>query len=255
MIPKVIYYVWVGGSEKPEIFHKCLESWKTHLPNYDIVEINESNFDMNYHLLNNKFFRTCYDRKMWAFVSDYMRVVHLFENGGIYLDTDMEILKDFSILINSEIEFLAGFEDEYMVSAGIIGAAKGSETLKQVIDFYNNDIWNSELFTIPQILTFVLSRQLNLKDKLKYSFISDSLKLFPSKYFYPYHFTEKYSNECITENTYGIHWWGHSWDKRDDYVFLKTKHMSPRKMKVAGFLYKSKYNINVVRKIIRNKFL
>lgn len=250
MIPNNIYYVWVGGNDKPAIFYTCFESWKKNLPNYNIIEINESNFDLDYHLEHNQFFKTCYERKMWAYVSDYMRTVYLFENGGIYLDTDMEILKDFSALIDSEVEFFAGLEDDSIVSAGIIGSSKGSETLKQVINFYDNEIWDSELFTIPQILTFVLNNQLNLKNNIKYSFIGNSLKLFPSNYFYPYHYTETYSNECITENTYGIHWWGHSWNKKDDYIFLRTKHIHGWQKKSTAFILSSKYRLIS----FRNKF-
>lgn len=226
MIPKVLYYVWVGGNEKPDIFYQCLETWKKHLPDYDIVEINESNFNLKYHLENNSFFKVCYDRKMWAFVSDYMRVVHLYENGGIYLDTDMEIIKDFSKIINKGTEFFAGFEDNNNINAAIFGACKHSQVLKNVLKFYENDIWNSSLYTIPSIFTHILNDYLPINQKLCDSYYSQEIRLFPSYYFYPYHYTAKFSKECLTSNTYGIHWWSHSWNKVDDYIFLNTKHLS-----------------------------
>lgn len=253
MIPKNIYYVWVGGNEKPEVFNKCLKSWQENLPDYNIIEINESNFDLQYHLDNNKFFKKCYERKMWAFVSDYMRVIHLYENGGIYLDIDMQIIKNFSTLIDKEVKFFAGFEDENIVNAAIVGAIKGSEILKSVIDFYNNEIWISPFFTIPHILTSILNSHINTKGKLKHSYISDSIKLFPAIYFYPYHYNESYNDECITKNTYGIHWWGHSWNKEDDYIFLRTKHMNGWKKKSVAFIIKGKYRLLNLKNLLHNK--
>ena len=69
MIEKKIYYVWIGNAKKPDIFYKCLESWKKNLPDFEIIEINEKNFDMEKHLAKNKFFRECYERRLWAYVS------------------------------------------------------------------------------------------------------------------------------------------------------------------------------------------
>lgn len=253
MIPKVIYYVWVGGAKKPEVFYKCLKSWKQYLPNYNIIEINESNFDLDYHLANNKFFKICYDRKMWAFVSDYMRVVHLYENGGIYLDTDMEIVQDFSKLITDETEFFAGFEDDYMINGAILGSSKGSSILKNIIDFYDSEIWNSPLFTIPSIITHILNNYLPINHKLKYFYFDKNTSIYPSHYFYPYHYSQRFTNDCITTDTYGIHWWGHSWNKDDDYLFLRTKHLSGISKLNLSFLVRLKRQINRVKSVIIHK--
>ena len=91
MIPKKAYYIWVGDKEKPDIFFKCYNSWKKYLKDYEIIEINEKNFDMDYYIKNNKFFRECYNKKMWAYCSDFIRTKILYDNGGIYLDIDMEL--------------------------------------------------------------------------------------------------------------------------------------------------------------------
>ena len=112
MIEKKIYYVWVGDGKKPNIFYQCHGSWCENLKNYKIIEINEKNFDMERHLKENRFFRECYERKLWAYVSDYIRVHYMYENGGIYLDTDMEIIKDISPLLKDETEFFLGYENE-----------------------------------------------------------------------------------------------------------------------------------------------
>lgn len=253
MIPKTLYYVWVGGAKKPEIFYKCLHSWKKNLPNYDIIEINESNFDLDYHLNHNKFFKVCYDRKMWAFVSDYMRVIHLYEHGGIYLDTDMEILQDFSHLITDKTEFFAGFEDEDNVNVAILGSAKGSQILKSTLEFYDNEIWHSPLFTIPSIVTHILNNHLPINDKLKYFYFDEKISIYPSRYFYPYHYSQKFTNDCVTTDTYGIHWWGHSWNKDDDYLFLRTKHLSGISKLNLSFLVRLKRQINKVKSVIIRK--
>jgi len=101
-IPKRLHYVWIGNDEKPEIFHKCLKSWQEKMPDYEIVEINEKNFDLEKHIEKNSFLRECYKRNLWAYIADYVRIHYLYEHGGIYLDTDMEIVKDFSPLFESE---------------------------------------------------------------------------------------------------------------------------------------------------------
>ena len=102
MIEKKIYYVWIGNAKKPDIFYKCLKSWQEKLPDFEIIEINEKNFDIEGHLKKNRFFRECYERKLWAYMSDYIRVHYMYENSGIYVDTDMEIIKNISPLIENE---------------------------------------------------------------------------------------------------------------------------------------------------------
>lgn len=245
MIPKNIYYVWVGGNKKPDIFYKCLDSWQENLPGYTITEVNETNFDMKYHLKNNKFFRECYKRKIWAFVSDYMRVVHLYENGGIYLDIDMQIIKDFSELLDEGTEFFAGFEDEFHISAGVIGSCQHSSIMLNIINFYNQDIWSSPVYTIPNIMTQTVAKTVQLEKPFRTPYLSEKIKLYPSEYFYPYHFTEEYSKDCLTDHTYGIHWWNNSWQGLKNHVFLRTKHM---KQPIKGAYKLALYTKYILRK-------
>lgn len=253
MIPKNIYYVWVGGKDKPAIFYECLESWQKNLPGYNIIEINEYTFDLDYHLEHNKFFNICYERKMWAFVSDYMRVIHLYENGGIYLDTDMQIIKDISTLIDNKVEFFAGFEDDNLINGAILGASKGSEILKNIIEFYNKDIWGSPLFSIPSIITYTLNNYIPNLNKIKHSYYDEKVKIYPYYYFYPYHYTEDFTESCITDQTYAIHWWSHSWNKIDDYIFLRTKHLVGVKQNILAFLIKNKHRIKILRQHYKQK--
>ena len=90
-IPKVIHYCWFGGGKLDELSQRCLESWKEKLPDYEIKEWNESNFDIKI----NKFVNEAYEKKYWAFVSDYARLWVVYNYGGIYLDTDVEVLNHF----------------------------------------------------------------------------------------------------------------------------------------------------------------
>ena len=218
MIEKKIHYVWFGG-DKPEKVLKCIESWKNILPEYEIIEWNEKNFDIEKEMKENKFFRECYKRKLWAFVSDYVRVKVLYEYGGIYLDTDMEIIKDITPLLNTKL-FL-GYENDYTMSFGIVRTVAKNDIFKKFIEFYEEEIWHSPLHIVTGIFTKILTK--------KYGDISNISKeevvVYPREYFYPYNHDEEFKEECITPNTYAIHWWGKSWGKNPKVYFLKYKHL------------------------------
>ena len=218
MIEKKIHYVWFGG-DKPEKVLKCIESWKNILPEYEIIEWNEKNFDIEKEMKENKFFRECYKRKLWAFVSDYVRVKVLYEYGGVYLDTDMEIIKDITPLLNTKL-FL-GYENDYTMSFGIVGTVAKNDIFKKFIKFYEEEIWHSPLHIVTGIFTKILTE--------KYGDISNISKeeviVYPREYFYPYNHDEEFTEECITTNTYAIHWWDKSWGKNPKVYFLKYKHL------------------------------
>lgn len=97
-IPKIIHYCWFGGKEKPDIVKRCLASWRNHLTDYQFIEWNEINFDIN----RNVYVKQAYEAGKFAFVSDYARVFALFHFGGIYLDTDVEVFKSFDDLLHHE---------------------------------------------------------------------------------------------------------------------------------------------------------
>ncbi|MDD6061365.1 MAG: glycosyltransferase, partial [Oscillospiraceae bacterium] len=106
MIPKTIHYCWFGRGEKPKLVQKCMASWQKNLPGYTFVEWNEDNFDVN----QNLFVQQAYAHRNFAFVSDYARAQALYNEGGIYLDTDVEVLKSFDAFL--ENRFFAGFEEK-----------------------------------------------------------------------------------------------------------------------------------------------
>lgn len=134
MIPKIIHYVWLGKGEKSEKTKKCIESWKKYLPDYEIKEWNEDNFDINY----NDFTKQSYDKKFYAFTSDVIRLYALYTEGGIYMDTDVEVYQPLDEFLNEEA--FTGFEDAnypgYPVTA-TLGAEKGNPVIKLMLDYYN----------------------------------------------------------------------------------------------------------------------
>lgn len=126
LLPKTIHYCWFGNNEKPKLFYKCYKSWKRFCPDYEIIEWNESNIDISSCPL---YVQQAFEEKKWAFVTDYIRLKIIYENGGIYLDTDVELLKPLDDLLVYNAYF--GFEDEKHINTGLgFGAAKGFELLK-----------------------------------------------------------------------------------------------------------------------------
>lgn len=232
---KKIHYIWLGKASKPNIMDICINSWREKLPDYEIIEWNEDNLDFYNEIKKNRFLEECYKRKLWAFLSDYFRVKVLYENGGIYLDSDMQILKSLNPFLLDRL-FL-GMEDEKQVSAGIIGAEKGHPFFKKMLDFYSEDIWHVNVYTIPAIIQYLLKRDYNFSEENKSMELKDGIKLYSYEYFYPYHFTEEFSYEKITKNTYGIHWWGKSWHGNNKKLyFLEFKTITGYKKKLINLL-------------------
>lgn len=220
MIPKKIHYVWIGGP-KGNMENICINSWREKLPDYEIIEWNENNFDIENEIKGKKFLEECYKKKLWAFISDYIRIKVLYEQGGIYMDTDMQIIQDITPLLK-EHEVFFGYEDEKHISAGIIGSVKGHKFFEDMLDFYESDILTADFYTIPKVITHVMEKNYKKLDKNNYE---NGVYVYDKEYFYPFSYKEDFYYECITENTYGIHWWGKSWAKKRDY-FLESKHLN-----------------------------
>ena len=127
MIPKVIHYVGLGGGAKPPLFSRCLESWKAHCPDYEIREWNESNFDFS----DNAFAVQAYRAKKYGYVADYIRLRVLYEYGGIYPDTDVEMVKPFDDLLAND--FFLSFENDVYVETATLGEASTRTPVSRVI--------------------------------------------------------------------------------------------------------------------------
>lgn len=186
MIPKKIHYIWFGKGEKNERVKHCIESWKKHLPDYEIIEWNEDNFDVNY----NEFTKKAYENKKWAYVSDVTRLWILYHEGGIYMDTDVEVYKPLDEFLNEEA--FTGFEDIHYPVTATLGSQKGNPVIKLMLDYYNAidfkmyDDWkdyirNQETSTCIQsnILGLLgINRDKNVKQHIKH------FTVYPRSYFF-----------------------------------------------------------------------
>lgn len=131
MIPKIIHYCWFGGKELPKEVQKCINSWKKFCPDYKIIRWDESNYDV----YKNPYTRYCFENKKWAFLSDYARLDIVYSHGGIYLDTDVEIIKSWDPLLKNEC-FL-GMEQPGCINTGLgFGAKKGNNYIKENKEYY-----------------------------------------------------------------------------------------------------------------------
>src|SRR5699024_8907222 len=128
MIPKIIHYCWFGGNELSKTTKVCINSWKKKLPDYKIIEWNESNFDIN----SNQYVKEAYQAGRYAFVTDYVRLYVLYHYGGIYMDTDVEVLKSLDSFLKHQA--FTGCENEKNSVTGIIGSEKDHEWIKTLLD-------------------------------------------------------------------------------------------------------------------------
>ncbi len=206
-IPSTIHYCWFGGREKPEIVQKCIDSWKKNLPEYEIIEWNENNFDIECNL----YVKEAYDSKKFAFVSDYVRVYVLYKFGGIYLDTDVEVFKPFDNMLHHDSFW--GFEQENYIATSTIGAMKGNKLIKIFLDSYEGKEFikedgNHDELTNVAIVTNIL-KNAGLKLNGEYQEISGMGVFYPQTYFSPYDYIN--CRKFITENTYAMHHFYKSW--------------------------------------------
>ncbi|MBD9048803.1 MAG: hypothetical protein EGR46_07675 [Ruminococcus sp.] len=230
-IPKIIHYCWVGNSEKPKSVLKCIESWKKFCPGYEIKEWNESNYDFS----KNEYMRQAYEAKKWGFVPDYARLDIIYNYGGIYLDTDVEIIKSFDELLKHKSFF--GFEDTgegtYFIACGLgFGSVAKNSLVKELRDYYNNksfylDDGNYDLMPAPRHNVKVFSKYGVVMNN-QYQTIGDNI-FYPSEYFCPKIFK---TNELkITPKTFSIHQFDASWLDKD--VLSDIKH-SQKIKKIFG---------------------
>lgn len=215
MIPKKVHYIWLGGTPKSKLAEVCINSWKRILLDYEIIEWNEDNLNLEEMCKQNLFLKKCVSLKLWAFVSDYIRLHVLYREGGIYLDTDVEVLKSYDDLLFHKI-FL-GYEGDYYIGTATIGAEKNSPLIKALLDFYEKEIWNVSFINNPIIFKHLLTQKPDL---------FDDCKLYPSDYFSPYTRGMQVEGIVETMNTYSIHWFTNNWNmSMRGYVFMHTKHI------------------------------
>ncbi len=205
---KVIHYCWFGGKKLPKLAKKCLKSWKEYLPDFEIKAWNEENSDLE----ACEFIKQAFKNKKWAFVSDYVRLKALYDYGGIYFDTDMEVIKNIDKLL--EKDFFIGKEDSGYIAAGVIWVKeKHNKYIKEILDLYNNmeglDINDLFSISIPRTITSVLKKYKSVTDENGIEIIDNSVYVYPSDYFYPINYD--YSKKEYTKNTCMVHYYNATW--------------------------------------------
>lgn len=154
MIPKKIHIFWFGRGEKSEIIQKCMATWNEFAPEYEIVEWNEDNFDVNFC----KRSKQAYDQKKWAFVADIARLKVIYEQGGIYFDTDVKMIRsldEFMESIGEHSTFFMSHNERYIGTGYGFGAEKGSKIVKQLLDRYMNMDFELETGIFAEVCTHI----------------------------------------------------------------------------------------------------
>lgn len=209
---KIIHYCWFGGNPKTPLIEACMESWTVYCPDYEVKEWNESNISINY-----PFLEKAIKMKKWAFVSDFIRLKVLYEHGGVYLDTDIELVRNIDELI--EYDFLTGWESELWMGFAFIVMKKGSVVGKELLDHWVSQFSIAEDFVpIPKILTPKVEELMN-------ELVTENIKVLSTKAFYPFNPYDPgrpvkqllYSH--VTDQTFAIHHWEKSWG--NDTLFYK----------------------------------
>ena len=215
VIPKIIHYCWLSGDPYPELVQRCMQSWKEKLPDYEFMLWDKSRFD-----IHSIFWveQACAEKK-WAFAADYIRLYALYNYGGIYLDSDVEVLKSFDDLLDRGYFFGREhtpdrIENQDSIEAATFGAEKGLPFLKSVMAFYEtHDFCDKNGFLNTTTLPTVMARVLR----------DNPLEIFPMDYFSPKN-TRTLALET-TINTYSIHHFNGSWHSlaQQKHVALRTK--------------------------------
>lgn len=220
MIPKKIHYCWFGGNAKSKLARKCIDSWKKYCPDYEIIEWNESKFDVT----QNNYLKFCYENKKWAFLSDMARLMIVYSEGGIYFDTDVEMIKNMDSMLGYGAFF--GFENRNNIATGLgFGAEAHHPVIKDMLKPYEELQMGKDLsyplVTCPQLNTAALKTWgLQLTGEKQY--LKDMIIL-PADYMNPY--DDPTGMLKKTENTLTIHWYSKSWlDKKN---IIKSKITRP----------------------------
>lgn len=207
MIPKKIHYCWFGRGELSSKSKKCIESWKKYCPDYEIIEWNEENFDIN----QNEYTKKVYAEKKFAFLSDYARLKIIYEEGGIYLDVDVELIKPLDDLLTNKAYF--GFETKDYINTGVgFGAEKRNLAVKTLLNEYDQlldgtkDVIGCPILNTQGIIKLGLVRNGELQ-------VLPECTVYSLDFFNPYDDPTGRLNK--TKNTYSIHWYAKSWlDKK-----------------------------------------
>ena len=247
-IPKIIHYCWFGRGQKPELAEKCIASWKEICPDYAIKEWNEDNFDLN----SNLYVRQAYDSRKFAFVTDYVRLFALYHEGGIYMDTDVEVLKPLDAFLKHQA--FSSFENNNKIPTGLMAAEAGNSWIKDLLDEYTDLTFldpagNMDLTTNVERITNLTLSKYGLNPVSSYQDLAGGMvTMYPHDYFCPKDWQT--GNIILTENSHTIHHFAGSWHSEEE----KKKAQKNRVIREKRI---AKYGIEKTNKIYarRNRVL
>ncbi len=213
MIPKKIHYCWFGRNPKPKSVEKCINSWHKYCSDYEIIEWNEDNFDISASIYT----MSAYNQRKYAFLTDYVRLLIVYQYGGIYFDTDVELIRSTDDLLDNSAFF--GFENNNYVNTGIgFGAEKGNKIVKLMLEEYND---------LPDS-SFARCTELNTRALMKVGLVPNGQKqtlngniIYPPEYFCPKDYWTGVIS--LTKNTYSIHHFDASWFSKEQQIEKKQR--------------------------------
>lgn len=210
MIPKKIHYCWFGRGKMPELAQKCIASWKKHLPEYEIKEWNEDNFDLDMY----PYVREAYDNRKFAFVTDVVRLYALYHEGGVYMDTDVEVLKPLDAFLHHPA--FSGFEDDTHIPTGIMASEKHGAWAKWQLEYYTDKHFLKEDGTMDMTTNvIIIGNSMAERGFVMQNSLQDfegMITIYPKDYFCPKSHVD--GRIYFTDNTYTIHHFAASWVPR-----------------------------------------
>lgn len=252
MIPKIIHYCWFGGNPLPTLAQKCIESWKKYCPDYEIRRWDETNFDVNCC----DYVREAYEARKWAFVSDYARFKILYENGGVYFDTDVELIKPIYDIVENGA--FMGLEEagKVCVASGLgLAANIGLPLLEEILDSYHHShfgkVENGSYETVVTRVTNIILKHGNIfPDKITEV---EGITIYPPEYFCPLNY---YTGEMkITENSRSIHHYTASWLNKTKRMISSIKKRFANYPRFAKLLIMPLHGIDVLHSFGFGEFI
>jgi hypothetical protein len=218
VIPKRIHYCWFGGNQKPELVKKYIATWGEYCPDFEIIEWNESNFDIYSHLYT----KEAYQAKKWAFITDYVRLLVIYKYGGIYMDADVEMLKPLDIFLKHSA--FSGFEREQVIPTGIMGGIAGHKWYEALLDYYKDRHFilpdgSYEMISNVIPITSITKELYGIDLNNTYQELNDGLVFYQTEFFCPKHWAT--GAIALTENTHCIHHFTASLMPERDQLYMR----------------------------------
>lgn len=227
MIPKIIHFCWLSGDPYPAKIAKCIETWKQYLPDYEVMLWDTNRFDLN----SSIWVKQAFEKKKYAFAADYIRFYALYHHGGIYLDSDVEVIKSFDDLL--DLPYFIGAEKAGTPEAAIMGSEKECDWIKQCLDYYDHRSFVKEdgsldIRKLPEIMDEQIQKlkslrvlSINESKRIRTFDFSKEVLIFNDAYFSPKVFDSREVE--ITPYTYAIHHYQNSWFSPKAKVYYRSR--------------------------------